>query len=463
MTFKKAGLLTMLISLFIFNACKKATTIGLNVDDDLALNSQVFIDSTLETQLLKEDSIPTNNQTNNPLGFFKDPIFGDTQADIAAALTIPSGSTVKFDASAVLDSAVLVLPFAGFYGDSVNTDFKVDVRELNEPLYESSGTPFYFNTKQWAHKTDILGSSNLFSVADVKNSLTIADIVVGKKDTVKKVIPQLRIKLDPETITNLFLKADSATLSNNINFTNYFKGLYISLNKAATTNNGGLFLFNTSTSGAARLDIFYKETKAAKIDTLIKSFALAGNQGNVASHITWDYANTPVATELGKNNSGKLYIKGLAGTKIKIPFPKSKLQIIKNLGKQISINRAQLILKVVDNTQTPYAPLPLLKAYRWDIANRPQLLPDESQNDPRNIGPGYIGGFFSSNTKTYIFNITAYIQDLLNGNPDYGTFISAISYLDAKGNASNFGRSIVGGGEFGNYKMQLKVYYTDSK
>lgn len=462
MTFKKAGLLTMLISLFIFNACKKPTTIGLNVDEDLALNSQVFIDSTLETQLLKEDSIPTNNQTNNPLGYFKDPVFGNTQADIAAALTLPSGSTVKFDASAVLDSAILVLPFAGFYGDSVNTNYKVDVQELNEPLYESSGTPFYFNTKQWAHKTNLLGSSNIFSVADVKNSLTIADIIVGKKDTVKKVIPQLRIKLDAATITNLFLKADSATLSNNINFTNYFKGLYISLDKLATTNNGGLFLFNTSASGAARLDIFYKETKASKVDTLLKSFALAGNQGNVASHIKWDYSGTVLATEIGKTNSEKLYLKGLAGTKIKVPFPKQKLENIKKLGKQIAINKAQLIIKVVDGTQTPYAPLPLLKAYQWDIANRPQLLPDESQNDPRNIGAGFIGGNYNSTSKTYVFNVTAYIQDLLSGKPDYGTFISALSYVDAKGNASNIGRSIIGGGT-GNYKIQLKVYYTDLK
>lgn len=460
MTLKKVGLLTMLISLFVFNACKKNTTIGLNIDDDLALNSQVVIDSTLITQLLEEDSIPTNNQTNNPLGFFKDPIFGETQADIAAALTLPNGSTAKFDASAVLDSAVLVLPYAGFYGDSLNTNYKVEVRELNEPLYESNSSTFYFNTKQWAHKTNLLGSSDVFSVSALKKEFAIVDIIIGKKDTVKKVIPQLRIKLNTETITKLFLKADSATLSSNINFTNYFKGLYISLNKEATITNGGVFLFNTLTSGAARLDIFYKETKANKIDTLQKSFALAGNQGNVASHIKWDYTGTVLATEIGKTNSEKLYLKGLAGTKIKVSFP--NIKNIKNLGKQITINKAQLIIKVVDGSQTPYAPLPLLKVYRWDIANRPQLLPDESQNDPRNIGEGYIGGVYNTTSKNYIFNVTAYIQDLLSGKTDYGTFISTISYTDAKSNSSNFGRAIIGG-SLGNYKIQLKVYYTDLK
>lgn len=460
MTFKKVGLLTLLISLFIFNACKKVTTIGLDFDADLALNSQIAYDSSLVTQLLKEDSIPTNNQTNNPLGFFKDPVFGTTEANIAAALTLPSGATTKFDASATLDSAILVLPFAGFYGDSLNTNYIVDVQELNEPLYESTGTPFYFNTKKWAHKSDLLGSSNVFTAARVKQSLTIADILVGKNDTTKTVIPQLRIKLNNATITNLLLKADSATLANNVNFTNFFKGLYISLNKLAVTNNGGLFLFNTLTSGAARLDVFYKETKAAKTDTLLKSFALAGNLNNVVSQISWDYTGTVLSTELGKIDPEKLYLKGLAGTKIKITFP--NLKNLKSLGKQIAINKAQLILKIVEGSQTPYPPLPLLKAYRWDIANRPQLLPDETQNDPRNIGTGYIGGFFNNNSKSYVFNVTAHIQDMLNGKPDYGTFISAISYVDAKSNSSNFGRSIISG-SLNNYKIQLKVYYTDLK
>ena len=460
MIFKKAGLLTMLISLFIFNGCKNPTTIGLDVAPDLALNSKITYDSSIVTNLLKEDSISTNYQTNNPLGFFKDPEFGTTEANIAAALTLPNNTGLTFDNSATLDSAVLVLPFSGFYGDSINTQFKVDVKELDEKIYQDEAIPNYYNTKQWAHKSTVIGSSTTFG-ANIKDSITIADIRVGKSDTVKRVIPQLRIKLDNATITQLFLDADSAKLSTNNQFNNYFKGLYISMNKAFLTNNGGIFLFNASSVGSARVDLFYKETKTAgKTDTLHKSFALAGNLGHVVSPITWDYSGTNVATELAKGNSDKIYLKGLGGTKVKVFFP--NLKNINALGSKIIINKAQLIVRVIDGSQTPYKPIPLIKSYRWDIANRPQLLPDESANDPRNIGAGFIGGLYNSNNKSYVFNITAYVQDLLIGKSDYGTFISAINFTDPKSQASSLGRSVLGGGS-GNYKMLLKVYYTDQK
>ena len=460
MTFKKAGLLTLLISLFIFNGCKNPTSIGLDVAPDLALDSKIAYDSTIVTKLIKEEEISANYQTNSPVGFFNDSEFGTTEASIATALTLPNNTGLTFHDTATLDSAVLVLPFAGFYGDSINAHFQIDVRELDEKIYQDEAIPNYFNTKQWAHKSTIIGSSATFG-AKTKDSVIIGDIRVGKIDTVKKVIPQLRIKLKIAAITQLFLDADSAKLSTNNQFNNYFKGLYISINKASITNNGGIFLFNTSTPGSARLDVFYKETKTAgKIDTLQKSFAIAGNLGNVVSPITWDYSNTNIPAELAKTNSDKVYLKGFSGTKVKISFP--NLKNLKVLGKRVIINKAQLIVKVIGGSQTPYKPLPLLKAYRWDIANRPQLLPDESPNDPRNIGAGFIGGLYSTNNNNYVFNITAHVQDLLKGNTDYGTFISSINFTDAKSQTSTMGRSILGGSS-GNYKMQLKVYYTDQK
>jgi len=459
MTYKKVSLLTLLISFFIFNSCQKATTIGLDLDADVALNSMIVFDSTLVTQLLKEDSISTNYQTVNPLGYFKDPVFGTTEAAIATALTLPGNTGLKFDASAVLDSAILVIPFARFYGDSLNTTYKVDVRQLNQNFYDDGPIPLYFNTKKWAHSSTIIGST-VFK-PNIKDSITLANIRVGKPDTLKRVPGQLRIRLNASTITNLFLRADSATLSTNNRFNAYFNGLYISMDKTATVNNGGLFLLNTLTNNAATVDLFYKETKSAIIDTLQKSFNLSGSLGLVASEISWDYTGKPVANEIGKPNVEKLYLKGFSGTKVKVSFPNIKK--INLLGTKILVNRAQLIIKVIEGTQTPYAPLPSLKVYLLDIANRPQLLPDENPSDPRNIGAGFVGGLFNKNNNEYVFNITGYVQDLLKDKPDYGTYITTIDYTaNQRTNASTFKRSIVGGG-IGNYKMKLKVYYTDQK
>lgn len=456
MNFKSLDLLTLLISLFILNGCKDPSTIGLDINDDLAVNSELYIDSTITTKLIKEDSVISNFQLYNVMGYFKDPAFGTTEAYLSAALTLGSSSSLKFDSSALLDSAVLVLPFAGFYGDSLNTQFTVNVKELNENLYQPGGMPTIYNTKSFAVKPLLIGEKTI--KANIKDSIIIQDIRTGKPDTVKKVIPQLRIKLNDAYATNVFLKADSSKFKNNIAFTNYFKGLQVSLNKLSTTNNGGLFLFNTSTTNAARLDLFYTSKKGDKTDTLQKSFLIEGNQGFSTSKIHWNYAGAPVESEFTKSNSDKLFLKSLAGTKTKISFP--NLKNIKTLGKKVIVNRAELVIQVDNLSQAPYLSLPQLNIYKLDIANRPQLVADENPSDARYIGAGYIGGFLNTNKKIYTFNLTGYIQDIIDEkNQDYGTFISAFNSFDNKNYTSRIQRTIAGGG-LGNNKMRLKIFYT---
>src|SRR6476659_3164735 len=193
MRFIKSGLLTMLVSLFILGGCKNPTEIGLDIDPNLDLNSTLVDTSTVTTKLFKEDSVISNFTNNSVLGYFKDPVFGTTTSNIAVALSVPS-TNYSFGTNPTLDSAVLILPFLDFYGDSINTNYNVEVRQLNEVLYNETSKSYY-NTKKWAVKSTVIGSRNFY--AAYKDSLIIQDIVAGKKDTIKKVIPQLRIKLDP--------------------------------------------------------------------------------------------------------------------------------------------------------------------------------------------------------------------------------------------------------------------------
>ncbi|MBU0696862.1 MAG: DUF4270 domain-containing protein, partial [Bacteroidetes bacterium] len=137
---------------------------------------------------------------------------------------------------------------------------------------------------------------------------------------------------------------------------------------------------------------------------------------------------------------------------------------LKALGKTISINRAELVLKVVNGTETPYAPIPQLKIYRWDIANRSQFLPDENPSDPRYIGGGFIGGFYDKAHTEYVFNMTGYIQDILNGKTkNYGTFLTSTDFTNGSALLSKLGRSVTGGATNVTYKAKLRIYYTDLK
>ena len=460
MRFKKSDLLTLLVGLFVLGGCNNPSGIGLDVDPNLALNTTIVDTSTVITKLIKEDSVVANYTYYSALGYFKDPIFGTTTSNMAFALTLPSDN-YTFGKSPVLDSAILVLPYKDFYGDSVNTNYTVEVKQLNEVLYTGTSKSYY-NTKKWAFGTSILGSKNI-SVT-YKDSIIIQDIITGKKDTVKKVIPQLRIALSPTFITNNILKTDSLNLLSKKVFNNYFKGLYVTLNKNTTTNKGGVFLFDTYSSGAARLDLFYKKTSSTgSIDTVNVSLNITGSTGDAVSELTWDIAGTAVQTELQNTakTSNNLFFKGLNGTKVKVEFP--YLSKLKSLGKQISINRAELILQIESGTETPYKPITRLRAYRWDIAERPQYISDEDASDLRYLGYPDINGYYNKTTKSYVFNFTAYVQDLMNGKTaNYGTFITSSDFTSAASVFNIPGRSKTGGNT-GSYKAKLKIYYTDLK
>ena len=80
------------------------------------------------------------------------------------------------------------------------------------------------------------------------------------------------------------------------------------------------------------------------------------------------------------------------------------------------------------------------------------------------MGPNFVGGFYSKANKAYTVNLTGYIQDLMRGQlKDYGTFISAEDFTSSTGSLNNLGRSILGGGSNTNYKVKLRVFYTDQK
>lgn len=468
MRFIKSGLLTLLVSLFILGGCKNPTGIGLNVDPNTDIKTILVDTSTVVTQLQKLDSIRSNFNPTSVLGYFKDPIFGTTTANMAVALTLPS-SNFSFGKNPTLDSAVLVLPFVKFYGDSLNTNYAVEVRQLNEEVFNQTSKSYY-NNKHWSVNSTVIGSAN-FSAA-YKDSITLQNIIAGAKDTVKKVPAQLRIKLDPNFVLNNIINLDSLKKVDNKTFNDYFKGLYISLNKNNTSNNGGLFTFNTNTSGAARLDLFYKTTSTTgTLDTISTSFNIDGASGYAASEISWDLSGTDVESALqNTSNNNTLYFNGLSGTQVKLDFP--YIQKIKSLGNNVAINRAELELKVVNGSDAPYAPLQQLKIFRWDIAHRPKFVPDENPSDARYIGAGYIGGYYNSVTKSYLFNLTGYIQDLMSGRTqNYGTFITTSSTSSPSGYGGELsfdpftlGRAVTGGANnTTTYKARLKIYYTDLK
>jgi hypothetical protein len=135
----KGTLLVLLVILSLVSCRKKDSTVGLE-----EINSSQYLNGITDTFAIisyteLEDSTITDNPANVVLGSYVDPEFGLMNASFYTQWRI---ATVNPDfgdpTTIVLDSFVLSLDYAGYYGDLGAQTF--EVYELDEDLYLDSTT-----------------------------------------------------------------------------------------------------------------------------------------------------------------------------------------------------------------------------------------------------------------------------------------------------------------------------------
>jgi len=470
MKFIKLDLLTLLISLFLFASCENTSTIGLEIDRSNAVEGSLVDTVTIGSRTVEEDPVQTNFATRYPLGYLNDPIFGTTEAGLAMSVGLPSSSVYDFGTTPVVDSAVLVLNYGTeFYGDSTST-YSFDVHQLDFNLARETN---FISSRAYSYFPALIGSKTgkLYPTTTYK----VTDVVAGKADTLRTVSPQIRIRLDNSFVQSNIVNTSTSNLSNNINFTRSLGGLRIVVNKSKSNGNGGIAFFNLSDANSG-IAIYYKKQNSTSggIDTVAINFPIAATTATpIAATIKHDYPET-IATQL-RNKTVQYpitYLQPLAGLRNKITFPYLS-KFATNIGK-IAINKAELVIDLSSGTDIiPYNGAPRLSLYRYDIAERRQNLPDNNvatqynAGDPRALGSAVFGGYYNAVTKQYIFVITSYIQDLLDGKTqDYGTFLAPtpLTEFDIYPSVSTAARSVIASfnksaGTSGN-TMKLNIYYT---
>jgi hypothetical protein len=458
MKFFRLDLLTLLISLFILNSCKNQDNIGLGVNSVNQINGSLIDTSTVVINTIADDTVTTSGLTKTPLSYFKDPVFGTTEANMAMDLNLPgSQAYVLPPGDNVIDSAILVLPYAdGFSGDSLTSRYKANVYQLNERLLTSST---YLNTKKWAYNSgSLLGTQSFFS--RTHDTIKITNPVPGKPDTLVKVRPQLRIPISKAFINSILFNAPAGQLASNLVFKNTVKGLYVTLDKNQT-GPGGTFLFALGDS--ARVDVYYKATTGTIIDTAVLGLPITLH----AAEIKHTY--TPqIQTELSNTTTSRktFYLQGLAGLRARVAFPYIK-NIVKTLGSDIILNRAELVITPVPGSTIPFAPMSKISMYKYDLAHQRVLLEDANSADPRSFAAtGGFGGYYLATPKEYHFLVTAYVQNIMRGvTKDFGTFIGAgdgnIFSLATAASPEADGRTIAVGSDASSpYRIKLNIFYT---
>jgi hypothetical protein len=463
MKFFRLDLLTLLISLFILNSCKNKDTIGLGLDSSTQLNGSLIDTSTIIVNTRPEVPVITTGLAKSPLGYFIDPVMGSLESNIAIGLGLPGTSYSLPTGTVTVDSAVLVLKYAdGFYGDSLTSKYKVNVYQLGKRVL---GT--YYNTDssfRTSIKPTLIGTRTFF--ARTHDSVRITNIITGQPDSFIRVAPQLRIPISKDFVNSILFQANSAQLASNTVFQNAVNGLYLTMDKTGMTGAGGTFMFSLADS----LNVYYRTVTGTTVDTAMVGLPL-GNHTVEIKHTFSTLLKTEIADSTTSRNL--IYLQGLAGTRVRIKFPYLK-NIIKTIGSNIAINRAELVITPNPGSIIPFKPQPKLTMYRYDIAHQPAELEDANTTsvppDPRAQGVSVFGGFYSSGFKSYHFIITAYVQDLMNGlTVDYSTFLAPVDTtntvsVDNLPTPQTAGRTVaVGSDKNSPYRIKLNIIYTKIK
>ena len=469
MKFFRLDLLTLLISLFILNSCKNQDTIGLIGGSANVIGGSLVDTTTVLTNTVAEDTVITSTGvTSYPLGYFNDPVFGTTESNLITDINLPlSGAYTLPTGQIIVDSAIMVLKYAdGFYGDSLASKYTVNVYQLlgNRPYT----TETYYNNSPWtANTSQLVGTKSFFS--RTHDSLRITTIVNGGPDTLIKVPPQLRIRLDTGFIHRILFNAPAAVLASNLYFQNVNKGFFVTMDKTQSTGAGGTFMLTAPADST--IEIYYRAINGSTVDT-------AQVYLDVSQHIAQVKHNyTPILQNaLAHQGDSLLYLQGLGGTRGKIRFPYIQ-KLFQSIGNNnVVINRAELVLSVDPGSDVPsyLVPQPRLTLYRWDLAHQRVSVEDAESTDPRAYSASIFGGYYILNTNTkgvttkgYHFLITSYIQDLILGRTvDYGTYVAPCENVDATtipiaATVATGGRVIVGGvNNNASYHAKLNVIYT---
>lgn len=436
MKFQKLDLLTLLISLFLLSSCKNSSDIGLELGSTESIRGELLDTATILSATQLDDPASTYNMARYPLGELKDEIVGSTNAEVAMSVTAP-GSGFTFGKNTQIDSAVLVLPYSSganverYYGDTTSV-LNITVKQLNSDLTEQK--TFLSNATYPA--SDVLANVN--KAIKPNTRVKITNIVAGGPDTTFSANPQLRIKLSTAMIQDKILKLDSATLANDKRFKAAFKGLKV---EATTTNAKGAVVFlDMATADGASMEIYFKKQNASTttaIDTVVSKFPVTSSNSNyVLASIKHNYTDAVKENIASKTQTQTTYLQA-GGLRTKISFPHLN-QLKEKIGGTLIVSKAQLVIELSNPTDTIPFKAPLrLALYRYDLASQRQLLPDgnagSSTNptgDPRAIA-GTFGGFYDKTKNTYTFEVTNYIQDLIDGKTvDYGTFLAATPFTE---------------------------------
>ncbi|WP_281350295.1 DUF4270 domain-containing protein [Maribellus comscasis] len=374
---------------------------------DLISVKNTILKDDISAYTIREDSIRTDGAPKSLFGSFNDPVFGNTTVDFATQFRLVGYP--DFGEAPEADSIFLYLYYRKIFGDTVTTQ-KVRVYELEENLYAdqedgpggNSSYPYYQNVDLKS-----MASDQLIGELDFVPQITLDST---ETDTFYQVI---KVPLDI-SLADKLIDADSADMSSNDVFLNYFKGLYIETEKLTDAEGAILALeaaSDDSFQGSAVVVYYNNEENknAEEPDTLNMPYIVTEFSARV-NHIEHDYSGTPFFGSL--NNSGiedsLLYIQTAGGLESKIDI--NNLSLWQD-SVNTAINKAELVFQVdTIKSDLENYPAPNQLLFTFIDSTGQEFLPKDYS-----FSPAFYGGVLDTLDYTYRFNVTQHLQQIIDG------------------------------------------------
>jgi len=426
---KNLVLLSLIITAFI--SCEKDfSDIGTEV-----IGEQNFTTNNITYPVLtynkRVDPVRTDGMPINYLGIYNDPVYGNTNASFISQLAIPTVAPIFADSieTIAMDSVVMTIPYFNTRliatDDDGNATYELD-SIFGSNFIKVTGYRNNYFLRNFDPETDFQETQKYYSngATSQTGSINLAEIegdflfefpnddfpdgfkpsnepiiilgeadADGEQEVLRRDVPAFRVQLDTtywrETIIN---KQGGIELSNQANFQDYFRGMYIKA-EPITGDQGTMMLLNFESLNAS-VTIYYTKdgpldgdgVSSRVSDTYRINFG--GNRFNLFNN---NYT-MPLLDGDAINGDEKLYLKGAVGSTAIINLfngddngESSEFTEFKNEFVQTNsdgefvkskrlVNEANLIFYVDQDAVSPYMADEPERIFLYDINNKEALI-----------------------------------------------------------------------------------------
>ena len=283
----KFNFLKILLIALIITSCEKdfASFDSEVINSDNAINfSTNSVEYTLTSRSEMVNPVQTNNLPSFLLGSYNHPQFGRSNSSFVGQM-VPSEYNHDFGDNVVLDSVVLTIPYYSrgidtseegditYEIDSVYGDSPIKISVYRNNFFFRTFDPFSdFDTSQSYFSNGSLSVEEVIDSGQLEGELLfeIDDFVpsadqinltqidtTGNPYVAQRIAPALRFKLNNPNEnfweSNFFENEGNQVLTNEPNFKEFFRGLYI---KVDSSSDGSMMLLNFASSNT-KLTIHY--------------------------------------------------------------------------------------------------------------------------------------------------------------------------------------------------------------